>query len=144
MDEQLFSVEQVAERLGMHVKTVRNYVREGRLKAVRIGKSYRIAAADLAALTGQSIAALTAKAVERTRDVEAYCVIEASAVSPIVSQRVANLLLGAAQSHEQDEQPLRVQTIYDPSRAQLKIILIGSVETTASMMRVVQALVEEK
>jgi len=144
MDYQLFTVEQVAERLGMHVKTVRNYVREGRLKAVRIGKSYRIAAADLAVLTGQPIAALTTKPVERARQVEAYCVVEASAVSPIVSQRVANSLVGAARGHEQGELPLRVQTIYDPSRAQLKIILIGSVETTAIMMRVVQALMEEK
>ena len=42
MSEELYSVEQVAERLGLHVKTVRSYVREGRLKAVRIGKQYRI------------------------------------------------------------------------------------------------------
>ena len=46
-------MEQVAERLGLHVKTVRNYVRDGRLKAVRIGKQYRIARADLEALTGR-------------------------------------------------------------------------------------------
>ena len=45
-------MEQVAERLGLHVKTVRGYVREGRLKAVRIGKQYRISRQDLEALTG--------------------------------------------------------------------------------------------
>ncbi len=54
MDKELYSVEQVAERLGLHVKTVRNYVREGRLKAVRIGKQYRIARQDLEAMTGRS------------------------------------------------------------------------------------------
>ena len=53
MYQELYSVEQVAERLGLHVKTVRNYVREGRLKAVRIGKQYRIAREDLAAMTGR-------------------------------------------------------------------------------------------
>ena len=42
MDQDLYSVEQVAEQLGLHVKTVRNYVRDGRLKAVRIGKQYRM------------------------------------------------------------------------------------------------------
>jgi excisionase family DNA binding protein len=52
MNEELFSVEQVADRLGLHVRTVRAYVRDGRLKAVRIGKQYRIARADLEALTG--------------------------------------------------------------------------------------------
>ena len=53
----LYSVEQVAERLGLHVRTVRNYVRDGRLKAVRIGKQYRIAREDLEALTGHPAAA---------------------------------------------------------------------------------------
>ena len=46
----LLSVEQVAEILKLHVRTVRNYVRSGSLKATRIGKQYRIALGDLEAL----------------------------------------------------------------------------------------------
>ncbi len=53
MAARMYSVEEVAARLGLHVRTVRNYVRDGRLKAVRIGKQYRIAAADLEELTGR-------------------------------------------------------------------------------------------
>ena len=52
MPQDLYSVEQVANLLDLHVRTVRNYVREGRLKAVRIGKQYRIAREDLEAMTG--------------------------------------------------------------------------------------------
>jgi excisionase family DNA binding protein len=48
----LLSVEQVAEILKLHVRTVRNYVRDGRLRATRIGKQYRIALSDLEAFTG--------------------------------------------------------------------------------------------
>src|SRR5260370_1938722 len=55
--QDLYSVEQVAAQLGLHVRTVRNYVRDGRLKAVRIGKQYRIAREDLEALTGHPAAA---------------------------------------------------------------------------------------
>ncbi|WP_030464155.1 helix-turn-helix domain-containing protein, partial [Kitasatospora sp. NRRL B-11411] len=47
-----YSVEDVAELLGLHVKTVRGYVRDGKLKAVRIGKQYRIARAEVEAFTG--------------------------------------------------------------------------------------------
>ena len=53
MGNDMYSVEQVAELLGLHVRTVRGYIRDGRLRAVRIGKQYRIARADLDALTGR-------------------------------------------------------------------------------------------
>jgi len=60
---------------GLHVRTVRNYVREGRLKAVRIGKQYRIAREDLDAFTG------TESKVRRTRHVEVSSIVEIDAIS---------------------------------------------------------------
>jgi len=52
--------------------------------------------------------------------------------------------MGASQTHAQsEEQPLRVQVIYDAARAILKVILIGSLETTASILKVINALVED-
>lgn len=137
MDDALFSIEQVADRLGLHVKTVRNYVREGKLKAVRIGKQYRIAAADLATLTGQPASAFEPETVRRTRHIEVSSVIEVSAASPELATRITNLLLPAAKEAE----GLRVQTIYDPARGQLKVILIGGLESTTSAMKLVNAVV---
>ncbi|MFD0855941.1 helix-turn-helix domain-containing protein, partial [Actinomadura adrarensis] len=57
MGRDMYSAEEVAERLGLHVRTVRGYIRSGRLKAVRIGKQYRISPADLEELTGRPAAA---------------------------------------------------------------------------------------
>jgi len=143
MEEAVFSIEQVAERLGLHVKTVRNYVREGRLKAVRIGKQYRIAAADLAAMLGRPVASLEPEPVRRTRHVEVYSVVEVDAVSPQLSDRVTNMLMGAAGGRDNaQEDRLQVQAIYDAARGRLKVILIGSIGTTNELLRVVKALVE--
>jgi excisionase family DNA binding protein len=36
------TVEQVAEMLQVHWQTVLNYIKSGKLKAVRLGKGYRI------------------------------------------------------------------------------------------------------
>jgi excisionase family DNA binding protein len=145
MEETMFSIEQVAVRLGLHVKTVRNYVREGRLKAVRIGKQYRIAAADLAAMMGRPISALDPQPVRRTRHVEVYSVVEVDAVSPELSERVTNMLMAAAngRDHTEDD-PMRVQAIYDAPRGRLKLILIGSLESTGALLRVIGALVEDE
>jgi excisionase family DNA binding protein len=143
MEDSVLSIEQVAEHLGLHVKTVRNYVREGRLKAVRIGKQYRIAAADLATMMGRTVSSLEPQPVRRTRYVEVYSVVEVDAVSPQLSERVTNMLLGAANGRDnaQDDR-LQVQAIYDAPRGRLKLILIGSIDTTTALLKVIKAMVE--
>jgi excisionase family DNA binding protein len=145
MEEVLFSIEQVAERLGLHVKTIRNYVREGRLRAVRIGKQYRIAAPDLAAMMGRPISSLEPQPVRRTRHAEVYSVVEVDAVSPELFARVTNMLMAAANGRDYTEDdPMRAQAIYDAPRGRLKLILIGSIESTSALLRLIKALVEEE
>lgn len=45
--EQLLSPEEVAERLAISPKTVRDYLREGRIKAMKVGKLWRVRESDL-------------------------------------------------------------------------------------------------
>ena len=47
MNETYYSVEQVAQMLHMHPKTIQRYIREGRLRAAKIGKSWHISGHDL-------------------------------------------------------------------------------------------------
>ena len=49
MSEEVYTVEQFAERLRLHPKTVRRFIREGRLRAVKVGRSYRILRSDMEA-----------------------------------------------------------------------------------------------
>lgn len=49
--EQLLSVPQVAERIGMSISFVRAAVRDGRLPSERIGRAVRVRAAALTVLT---------------------------------------------------------------------------------------------
>ena len=48
--EALLSTKQVADRLGVDIKTVRRYIQAGKLRGVRIGRDYRIAESALSAL----------------------------------------------------------------------------------------------
>ena len=142
MERLLYSLDQVADRLGLHVRTVRNYVREGRLKAVRIGKQYRVAADDLAAMTGRPISPLDLEPVRRQRHVEVSSIVEIDAISPEQRSRVTNLILGAANGREQRDAPLRIESIYNEVRARLKVILVGDLDATAGLLRLIQAVVE--
>ena len=135
MDQDLYSVEQVAEQLGLHVKTVRNYVREGRLKAVRIGKQYRISGEDLAALTGRPVASFRPEPVRRTRHVEVSSIVEIDAVSPETANRLTVAMMAGAEG-------LRIEAIYNRERGHMKIILVGSMERNAAYFKLITAILE--
>src|SRR5215510_12118146 len=143
MKHGLYSVEQGAGSLGLHVRTVRNYVREGRLKAVRIGKQYRITAEDFAAMTGRPAASFETEPVRRQRHVEVSSIVEIDVISPEAANRVTNLLMGAANMRRSPEERLRIETIYDEERARLKVIVVGSMESSTSTFRMIQAVLDE-
>jgi excisionase family DNA binding protein len=133
MAEDFYSIDEVAERLGLHVRTVRNHVRDGKLKAVRIGKQYRIAREDLEALTGRD-------PVRRTRHSEVSSIVTIDALPREQADRITTTLTASAQSRDPDDQKLRIDTIYDEERARLKIIVTGGITTTASMLKFVEML----
>jgi excisionase family DNA binding protein len=139
---ELYSVEQVAAQLGLHVRTVRNYLRDGRLKGVRIGKQYRIARADLETLTGHRAATPATKNDASHRQVEVSSIVEVEAIDFDAASRVTNSLLAAAKGRSDGDEPLRINTIYDRERERLKVILIGSIAATTSLMKLVAILLE--
>jgi excisionase family DNA binding protein len=133
MTQELYSVEQVAERLGLHVRTVRGYVRDGRLKAVRIGKQYRIAREDLEAFTGRPVTAVDRETVRRTRHVEISSIVEVDAIDPEEASRISNGLMAATQG-SRDDGPVRVDAIYDETHARLKVIVRGNIARTVGLL----------
>ena len=140
-DAGFLSVDQVASRLGLHVRTVRRYVREGRLKAVRIGKQYRVAREALDALTGKPPAPAAVSA-PTARHVEVSSILQVDGVDRSTADRLTTGLLAAVKGRPEESTPLRIDTIYDPERARLKVILNGSASTTASLLKFVNAYLE--
>jgi hypothetical protein len=57
---------------------------------------------------------------------------------------VTNLLMGAANMRRSPEERLRIETIYDEERARLKVIVVGSMESSASTFRMIQAVLGEE
>ena len=134
-----YSIEQVAGRLGVHVRTVRNFIREGRLSATRIGKQYRIADEDLAKMTGRPAASFEPR---RTRHVEASSIVEIDAIDPETASRISNLAIAATNSRGSGDPPLRLETIYNEERAHLKVIIAGGVEDTVALLKMVRSLAQ--
>ncbi len=137
-----YAIDEVAEHLKLHVKTVRQYVRDGRLKATRIGKQYRVTAADLEAFTGHAelpdtrAGAQTPAPARRTPDVSS--IVEIEAVDRDLSMRLTNALMAAANSpRKSDGPPLRIETIYDEARNRLKVIIVGGIDANVYLLKLI-------
>ncbi|HVW41634.1 MAG TPA: helix-turn-helix domain-containing protein [Amycolatopsis sp.] len=138
MSKQLYSVEDVAKRLGLHVRTVRGYVRDGRLKAVRIGKQYRISHEDLEQFVGAPVGG--EPEVRRERHVEVSGIVDIDAVGPHTMSRISTLLMAAGARRGDD--PLRIETAYDEERGRMKVIILGGLLDTARLLESVQAVLD--
>ncbi|MEU3186827.1 helix-turn-helix domain-containing protein [Streptomyces sp. NPDC006923] len=136
-ERELYSVGEVAERLGLHVRTVRNYVRDGRLKAVRIGKQYRISRADFEALTGPGTPEAGPATAAARGHVEVSSIVQIDAIGPDAASRLSTLVTAGAQSGRDTPDPLRIQTVYDKERTRMKIVILGNAAATSDVLHLI-------
>jgi excisionase family DNA binding protein len=142
MEPVMYSVEQVASLLDLHVKTVRGYVRDGKLKAVRIGKQYRISRDAVEEFTGGPAPALPRDTAARHRRAEASTIVQIDAVDFDTMGRVTTMLSAASQGRDHTGPPLGVHTVYDEERASLKVVILGGIEDTAELLNLTAQLLE--
>lgn len=138
MTDTLYSADEVAALLGLQARTVRGYIRDGRLPASRIGKQYRISERDVRALTGGPV-----PQAPRSR-VEVSAIVQIDSATRHVMDRVATLVVGAATGRSgSSAPPLHVQTVYDEARETMKVIAVGDADAVARTITLIDALVED-
>jgi excisionase family DNA binding protein len=145
MAENMYSAEEAAQILGLQVRTVRNYVREGRLPGVRIGKQYRIARADLEAFTAGGLPRdplsaaphPTEPARSAQMSAEVSSVVQIDGIGEAAADRVERTIIASALAAGGGAGLLRVEPLYDPDRRRMKIIIVGRLEDTADLLRVI-------
>ncbi len=142
MAQQYYSVDQVADLLGLHVKTVRAYVRDGRLTATRIGKQYRIRLRDLEEFTGGPVAEEEHPAPEETTRAEASTVVQVDGVDRATADRLTTLVTATGRPQERGR--THVQVVHDPDHARLKIVIVGDLATTAVLLGYVESLTGDR
>lgn len=128
MSDRVLTVEAVAGRLQVHPRTVLRFIRDGRLRATRIGKSWRILGSDLDAFSG--IAARPGRDPPRVT-----AIADLASISVEVAQRIATALQAAALSTAARDGPVRLDTAYDPERSLLKVIIVGDIRDTAALLQ---------
>src|ERR1700722_13963500 len=139
----LLSIEQVAQILALNVRTVRNYVRRGALKATRIGKQYRIGIVDLEAFTGRPAASHDERRLSAGGRVEVSSVISLEGVTAALASRITNMLTATANVLRSIEQPVAVSTTYDVPLERMRVLLAADLKSTRDFLSMINAVLEE-
>ncbi len=149
MADQLYSAEEAAQILGLQPRTVRNYVRQGRLPGVRIGKQYRIARADLEAFTAggrapEELLPRGGRPQEPTAAVPSFAevssVVELNGIESAGRDRLVRTLSAAAlAASSSGGATLRVEGLYDAEGQRLKVIIVGPLAGVADLLRILDA-----
>jgi excisionase family DNA binding protein len=129
----LMTVEQAAEELKLHPKTVLRYIREGRLQATRIGKAYRIDRSKLDAFTG-----MASGHARPPRHVRATVIVEVPALPTEAAERIATFIGAAALGDDAATRPLHFNTAFDPTSGNLKIVLIAAPSDAARLLELIE------
>ena len=140
MDDSFFSAEQVAQMLGMHVKTIQRYMREGVLPASRIGSRWRVSGHDLSAFTERRGAEKPPEPAE-TR-VKASTVLDIRVNGRNDAIRIVNTLTAALNGKppEYGASTMTAQFI-EPERA-VRVAMWGTLRFTQAMLGYVAALTD--
>lgn len=131
----VYSAEQVADILGLHVRTVRGYVRDGRLPAVRVGKQYRITEQDLRAFTGAEPAESAG-----TPRVRVSTIVHIDDVDRSTTDRITTHLTAAAMGESNRPAQLDVHSSYDQSARRLTVFVVGDPASTTALIGMIGAI----
>jgi excisionase family DNA binding protein len=131
----VYSAEQVADILGLHVRTVRGYARDGRLPAVRVGKQYRITERDLRAFIGT-----VPDEPAGGPSAQVSAVIHIDAVDRATMDRITAHLMAAATGNSQQHGQADVHATYDESASRLTVFVVGDPQSTAALIALIDAL----
>ena len=127
MSQDLLSIEAAAKILGLHPKTVIRFIREGRLKAAKVGRAWRITRAEVDAFAGlgepEPRTGLTARATT---------IVDIDDLTTEEAQRIVNGMQAVLNGPK--PRPIQIETAYDMARRSLKLVLIATPGDAGAML----------
>ena len=138
--EKLYTAEDVVQITGLTLRTIRSYIKSGKLKGRRIGVQWRFTAADIEALFETPETPEADKEKERPEERaraprSSACVI---VDMPGVTEQEARFLFGRLQSlaavYQDGPKRLELSYEYDENREQARYVFNGAIDSACAMM----------
>ena len=144
MDRYLYSVEKVAHLLEVHQKTVLRYIREGKLKANKVGGRWKIHGNDLSSFVGSGdFGRIESMPEKRPKPKKQAGVNPEARVSTVVhgenidhddAVRISNTMIALMNSKSEQDGKGRLDTVYFEEDLKIQVLIWGNIDFTQKML----------
>ena len=137
MEITFYTVDQIAKLLKIHPKTIQRYIREGKLKAVKVGKSWRVDGHDLSVFVeGPGLPEKATRPLsERHKDrIRVSAVVDIEVNSMNEAMRLVDMLQANLNAKPQEYGHASMTANYLESELKLRLMLWGNEKVMKYMM----------
>ncbi|HOO33118.1 MAG TPA: helix-turn-helix domain-containing protein [Thermotogota bacterium] len=132
MIKNYMTVDEISEKLKMHPKTIQRYIRDGRIKARKIGKSWYISYEDYLRFTGEEDR--REKVIPVPKKVSVSTVIDILVNDIDESMRIANTLSAVMNNKDPKYGSSTMTSQYIQPESKIRIMLWGTIEFIQDML----------
>jgi excisionase family DNA binding protein len=159
MENKFYTIDKIAELLGMHHKTIRKFISEGELGATKVGKQWRISECDLNAFMEKNNVSIndnkiseksnidfcTNEEVENTieQKVNVSTVVDIADIGKDEYMRISNTLIALMNCKDPEMGKSTINMKYDEKIKRLRIMLWGKIRFIEDMLSSISVLVEQ-
>ena len=159
MEDQFYTIDKIAEILGMHHKTIRKFITEGKLGANKVGKQWRISGHDLSVFMEKNNVSINNKKIseesnidfvtnEEVKDtikqkVNVSTVVDINDVDKEEYFRISNTLIALMNCKDSKMGKSTINIKYDEKVNRLRVLLWGNVSFIEGMLSSISMLVEQ-
>ena len=160
MEEKFYTIDQIAEILGMHHKTIRKFITEGKIRANKLGKQWRISGHDLSLfMENNNFKIGNERSVEseqiefsngnidtnnKFNKINISTVIDINDVNIDEYRRISNMILALMNSKDSKMSNSTINIKHYQKEGNLKIMLWGDTEFIKEMLDIISMLIENK
>ena len=145
MNDVYYSAEQISQMLSLHPKTVQRYIREGKLRAAKIGKSWRVSGHDLSVFTegtGLAAAGKAQSGIPAAERVKASSVIDIDVDGRDEAIRIVNTLTAAMNAKPPEYGRSSMHAQFLEADFKVRVTLWGSVKFMSAILSTIEVLTD--
>ncbi|MFT8351385.1 helix-turn-helix domain-containing protein [Clostridium saccharoperbutylacetonicum] len=160
MENQFYTIDKIAEILGVHHKTIRKFITEGKLAASKVGKQWRISGHDLSLFMEKNNVNINDKNITEESNIDfitngevkvaekqkinVSTVVDINYVDKDEYFRISNTLIAVMNCKDPKMGKSTINMKYDEKENRLRVLLWGTVSFIEEMLKSISMLVEQR